>query len=256
MHPLFYRLMDQVEEKHWRYRYRDLLMDDFLDIHPPMHRRCALSIGCGTGGNLLFLHRQFQTVVGLDLSDYALSAAQRKSPASLLIRADANDVGQLFDKGCFDLILLSNVLYHQWVRSEPLLLEQVYRLLSSGGTVLIIEAAFPSLMREHDHGVMGVRRYLLKDITQWLDHCGFTQARGSYFNSISFFPAWTLALIDRWRGIDTSKSWSDETEMMEYVNNPFINRLATFILSWERAWIRWLGRCPFGTNIIIIASKP
>ena len=76
----------------------------------------VLDIGCGTGVQTLLLGKKCRQVVGVDISDEAISLARGRAASSMMldivdfVRADAAHLS--FEKGSFDRILSFCVLEH------------------------------------------------------------------------------------------------------------------------------------------------
>ena len=97
-------------------------------------RRLALDIGCGLGGGLLALAREFDQVVGLDISLSALIIARKVlAEAGLtnvtLVHASAHQLP--FLPGTFDYAMAINVLEH--VFAPETMLAEVRRSLAPRG---------------------------------------------------------------------------------------------------------------------------
>lgn len=105
--------------------------------------RRILDLGCGTGSTTLLLKKAFPQaeVIGIDLSPYMLVvAADKAHEANVAIdfkQANAEQTG--FPDASFDLVTAS-LLFHE---TPPLvacnILQEAFRLLKSGGEVLILD---------------------------------------------------------------------------------------------------------------------
>ncbi len=105
--------------------------------------RRILDLGCGTGSTTLLLKKAFPQaeVIGIDLSPYMLVvAADKAMQANLAIdfkQANAEQTG--FPDASFDLVT-ATLLFHEM---PPLaacnILQEAFRLLKSGGEVLILD---------------------------------------------------------------------------------------------------------------------
>lgn len=101
--------------------------------------KTALDIGCGAGREALFLAEAGYEVIGVDISEEALSIAKERSQAAGLnidwrvgdaldIPADSNSVDFLNDRGCFHIICESD---------REAYAKEIYRILKPGGTFLL-----------------------------------------------------------------------------------------------------------------------
>ncbi|HNQ16204.1 MAG TPA: class I SAM-dependent methyltransferase, partial [Pyrinomonadaceae bacterium] len=75
-----YAIMNRVEDEHWWFVGRRLILEEFLrslDPNSQIPNPKFLDVGCGTGANLEMLS-QFGTAEGVDVSDDALEFCRRK----------------------------------------------------------------------------------------------------------------------------------------------------------------------------------
>ncbi|MGN7612355.1 class I SAM-dependent DNA methyltransferase [Magnetococcales bacterium HHB-1] len=262
MQTAYYYQLAQAERTHWWYTYRSQLMDDFLTEMHPQRFTSALDVGCGTGGNFAFLRHHADRLTGFDLSDDALKLARQKDADVQLVKGNVNEITQAFPDQQFDLIMLSSVLYHQWIQSEQAVLTQLYDKLMPGGVLILVEAAFPVLMRHHDDVVMGRTRYRIAPLKSLVEGAGFTTHRASYFNAISFPPCLLLAWMDRLRSQKKQTATQDTeqkdkpSELLDLQSTAWVDRFVLALLSIERWIIRRFRRFPFGVNLLLLAQRP
>jgi hypothetical protein len=126
--------------------------------------------------------------------------------------------------------------------------------LRPGGTVLITEPAFRLLMRGLDVADMGKTRYRIKDFDSLLANLGFAQIRCTYFNSISFAPAFILAMIQRAKCFRRKEEIGIASELK--IAGPGFNKIVLQLLNIERLIIKFAGRMPFGVGLLCAARKP
>ena len=139
--------------------------------------RRALDIGCGAGGEAVFLATQGVSVIGVDSSSVALGIARRRAEAAEVTvdwrQGDAvrlpvpdNAVDFAFDRGCFHVIPR---------RRRRLYAKEVSRVLRPGGTLLLCGAraddeelglvGFDRREIERLFGPRGSRRAVLAPLT-------------------------------------------------------------------------------------------
>ena len=125
-------------------------------------------------------------IVGVDVSEIALSLAASNIPESArLVRADISR-GLPVDDGAFDVATIFGVLCHQWVESEATVLAETARILRPGGLVLLTEPAFDAMTREIHDITLTKRRYRHADFDAWFASAGFETLFSSYFTSFGF----------------------------------------------------------------------
>jgi S-adenosylmethionine-diacylgycerolhomoserine-N-methlytransferase len=141
-------LMDHIY-RHQRHfydatrKYYLLGRDQLIEaLAPPLHGT-VLEIGCGTGRNLLAVHRRYKEarLFGLDISDEMLSTARRNSAGKDVIYAKADaavfDPQQLFGQAHFDRIFISYAL--SMIPSWQAVLVSASQMLASGGELHVVD---------------------------------------------------------------------------------------------------------------------
>jgi len=105
----------------------------------------ALDLGCGEGGDAMWLAERGWHVTAVDISQTALDRAAADARArNLLQRIDfqRHDLPHTFAQGVFDLV--SAQFMHSMVEFDrPRLLRMAAETLSPGGTLLIVDHAGP-----------------------------------------------------------------------------------------------------------------
>jgi SAM-dependent methyltransferase len=105
----------------------------------------ALDLGCGEGGDAMWLAERGWHVTAVDISQTALDRAAADARArNLLQRIDfqRHDLPRTFVEGVFDLV--SAQFMHSMVEFDrPRLLRMAAETLSPGGTLLIVDHAGP-----------------------------------------------------------------------------------------------------------------
>ncbi|MCP3980019.1 MAG: class I SAM-dependent methyltransferase [bacterium] len=254
MDRAFYLQTSRIEDRHWWFVHRRLLVHDWLadwarGLDGPTR---ALDIGCGSGGNLPLLGELCDEVVGLDRSTTALELAREKQPSGELVEADANEFGARFAPRSLDLISIFNVLYHQWIESESRVLTQVRDALRPGGRLILTEPAFPILFRRHDVIDHGARRYRRKPLMKLVEGAGLRVLRTSYFNSVAFPPALALAALEKLLGGSERPSPGDVGELR--VPPQWLNGSIVAALGIERALLQHV-RLPIGVGVALLAQR-
>lgn len=239
-----YRRLAQQESVLWWFNllHRNL----FASLHSlglsSQALRCA-DFGCGTGGLVAKLRRQFPTwsVVGLDRSQTAIEFASRKHGPHFAL----GDVQHPpFRPGFFDIVFSVDVLCTREVEPQHML-SGVFACLKPGGIVILNNPAYEWLRSYHDLFVHTARRYTVADVADDLAQAGFTIVRCSYWNTI-LFP---LMVIKR-KWLTGSAAHSDVDEVPGWVNR---------IFSWaslpEPMLISYGINFPFGGSVLAIGRK-
>jgi SAM-dependent methyltransferase len=241
-----YELMYRLENSHWWFLAKKGYIKTILDLYLTKRENKILDIGCGTGGMMDML-KEYGSVFGLDRHEAACAFTRRRNHFPP-IKGDANQLP--FKKKTFDLIVLLDVLYHQYIIDDKEVLNQVYELLAPKGFLLITDSAFAFLKSTHDVAVMARHRYTLREMTAKLKTAHFSIEKKSYL----YFTLFPIILLSRLIGkISLRFSKTDiHSDLKE--TNPTINQWLNLILRWEGRFLR-ISRFPWGSTLLILGQK-
>ncbi len=143
----------QADDQVWSGRVNGVLADEVSGSTPGK----ALDLGCGEGGDALWLAEQGWHVTAVDISSTALARGAAQAEAQGIadrITWEQHDLGHSFPEGEYDLV--SAQYFHSPVdlpRDE--VLRRAAQAVSPGGTVIVVgHAAPPPWAHNHDddHG--------------------------------------------------------------------------------------------------------
>lgn len=165
-------LEEAISYHHWIFeQMKPFLMGNILEA------------GCGIGNLTGWLLHQGR-VLATDVKEDYLDMIREK------YRDHANLIGTLIwdireeppDKlePTFQTIVCSNVLEH--VEDDDLVLKHYYKLLPTGGRLILLVPALKVLYNHLDKGLGHYRRYGRKELIQKLTYRGFTIRHLKYFN--------------------------------------------------------------------------
>ncbi|MBV9286732.1 MAG: polysaccharide deacetylase family protein [Hyphomicrobiales bacterium] len=119
------------QEDPWGYQgdYEQKKYAHTLELLPPGPIGRALEIGCAEGLFTEMLAPRVGRVLGLDISELALSRARARCRRLANVSFERADVSDHFPQGAFDLIVCSEVLYY--LRDRPALKKLVRRIADS-----------------------------------------------------------------------------------------------------------------------------
>jgi SAM-dependent methyltransferase len=140
-----------VEDRHWWYKERRVLLRRELRRLPPAGR--ALDLGAAGGGNTRVLRAHGWQAVALDYSEAAAGVARARGID--IVRTDARHLPAR--SGSCDLAVAFDVLEH--IDEDYLVTAEIARVLRPGGTALIAVPCDMALWSAHDEQVGHVRRY-------------------------------------------------------------------------------------------------
>ena len=222
--------------------HANLLMLLRRSLPRPRSERDLLDAGCGTGGLLAKLARQFPDAeaIGLDADEIACHWAAEKSARPVC----AGSVNALpFADGTFGAIVSVDVLCHRNV-DETRALGQFHRCLAAGGILVLNLPAYRWLMSRHDAAVYNARRYTKAEVLRLLCAAGFRPVCASYWNMVLFpLMVATRKLLPAGAGSDVK------------VQSGIVDAACRAATAFERGLIR-AGIClPFGGSVLAIAAK-
>ena len=175
--------MRRLEDRHWWFVGKRLLVAALLGDLLARPGLRLLDVGCGTGGVLAGLGDGIRPV-GVDRSALALAHCRERG----LVAVACASAGALpFAPSSFDVVLLLDVLEH--FADEQRLLADVRGLVRAGGHVLVSVPAFQFLWSEHDEVLQHVRRYRAPELRRVLEAARLKVERITYTNSVAFPPA-------------------------------------------------------------------
>lgn len=242
MHPEEFRQMQALEENHWWFHGKRLLLRALLAQVGQREGRRMLDIGCGTGGVLKVLAGR-GTIVGIDLDDLALAFCREKGLDDV---ARASALQLPFASGCFDVCVMMDVLEH--VDEEGALLAEVRRVLRPGGAVIVSVPAFALLWSQHDVTFEHRRRYRRGQLEARLREAGLRVEWSSYTNFFVFPPTFVWRALRRWGGVAPDRR-TDFFTLPRLLNQALI---ATYRC--EAALLRHIP-LPFGVSVACVARS-
>lgn len=245
MDERIYRQMYEMEERHWWFVSRRMIVEALLQ--PFADRLGAgariLDAGCGTGGNLRLLAQLGPDVVGMEPEPAAAEMARRRTGLPVFPGRLPDDIP--FPEEYFDLILLLDVLEH--VDDDTGAVRALALRLKPGGHLLLTVPAYGFLWSAHDEVHHHRRRYVLREIVGQLRNSGLTVKRASYFNCLLFPPIALLRLLK-----SRIKGWRNRDDLA--MPPSALNRTLATVMSSERYLLKYCN-LPFGVSIIALAQK-
>lgn len=242
--PHFFPGLDQIEERHFWFRARRLLIRERLQRWvPDLAQRALFDIGCGTGALVAFLERTGVTVAGAcDAYAEGLRLARARVRAPLLLAAEDQlpplAAGQ-------SLIALFDVLEH--IDDDRATLAWLASVLAPGGVLALTVPAHPFLFDENDRAACHRRRYTRPELLEKLREAGLRPLRVEHCMAALVVPR----VVSRLAGFQLHKQPGRLSPLSVI---PVANELAYATLELERWLTRWL-RAPFGTSLLAIAAK-
>jgi len=154
--------MTSEVKQHWEDRYaeRERIWSGHVNAHlaeiaAPLSPGRALDLGCGEGGDSLWLAEHGWQVMGVDISETALSRAAAEAAVRGLtdhVRFVQTNLSETFPEGIFDLVsaqFLQSLVHLDRER----IFAAAARAVAPGGVLMIVDhgAAPPWARHIHDH---------------------------------------------------------------------------------------------------------
>src|SRR5262249_45710495 len=208
--------------------------------------RSFMEIGCGTGFVLSAIaehHPQWE-IHGTELFAEGLSYAKERLPDANLIELDAKNIP--FEQR-FDTVGTFDVLEH--IDDDQLVLNQIFKALRPGGTLLITVPQHAILWSPSDDVAHHYRRYERHDLVTKVQKAGFSVIRVTSFVS-TLMP---LMLASRlWQRYVTRRG----SIMSELQIKGLVGALLETVLAIELFVIKLGLSFPAGGTLFLVTRKP
>lgn len=261
-----YRVMFEVEDRHWWYRgmrrnLAALLKRHFdFNAHP---QPFALDAGCGTGANLQHLLTGFGgktppfRAAGFDLAGEALEFSRKRGLSGHLTQGSITEIP--FASATFDLAISFDVINN--LPDDRPAFAEIGRVLKPGGLFILNLPAYQFLYSEHDLAIRCQRRYNASMVADRMAQAGLEVTRQTYLNTLLFPPAALVRLVK-------ARKVAARPEMITASSDPapvhsdllpppgIINRGLEAVMGLEAGVLaRTDLKLPFGLSIMTLARK-
>ena len=191
-----------VSSNNFTYHIALHVLDNVIDkyIQPDMK---VLDVGCGVGTISLYVANKGNEVLGIDISEKAIDAAQRSAESLGIKNASFKAIDFLYVvqefQGEFDFIILNNVLEH--LTNDKVGLQKIREWLAPGGILFFCVPSDKSLLHQlklriykkdaYDYSVGHLRRYSESSLSSILEMEGFEvmemEGRGGILRETLYF---------------------------------------------------------------------
>lgn len=249
MEKIEYQRLHEREYIHWWNIGRRHVLETALSRHfkSSSTEQKVLDVGCGAGGNILFL-KKFGRVTGFDISEEALSFSSDKGFSELVLgRAEKVP----FPDGSFDIVSALDCIEH--IEDDDAALQEAYRVLKSGGTLLLTVPAHKWLWSRHDEALHHKRRYTQKELRRKIQDAGFA------LQEITHFVVLAIPFLLLQKGIRRTRKilFPNRKEVIDTYDvllPPFFNKALIAWLAVERMIMKRVP-LPFGSSLLVAARK-
>jgi len=237
-----FRLLDQIEDRHWWFTGKRLLLRALLGKGPADGR--LLDLGCGTGG-ILNDWSDRCVCIGVDRSRLAVQICRRRG----LQRMVRGDLGALpIASGSCDWVLALDVIEH--LDDDVGFLTAAASLCAPGGRMLVAVPAYQALWSRHDETFQHRRRYSASQLEAVVRRAGLLPERITYTNSL-LFPVAAL-----WRLLMSRTPLRRLAPKTDFLPVPaWLNHLLVAVYRLEARRVARVN-LPFGLSAVCIATRP
>lgn len=223
------------EESHFYYQAINNLVLRLLRREGVKSGNKVLDAGCGTGGLLLKLSKEYEAE-GIDISNEALKFCKLRK-----VRANAGSLEKLpFKNESFNAVTSIDVIYHKFIKDDTKAIGELSRVLKPGGILILRAPAFNFLKNHHDKVVMTSRRYTKKELKDLAKKVKLEVVQVSYLNPSLFLGR---LLSRNGHGSSVRKI------------HPAVNTIGLGILNLENWFVSSGITLPFGQGVILVARK-
>ncbi len=241
MNEAEFQLMERLEDGHWWFVGKRLLLHTLFGDRAPGGR--ILDLGCGLGGVL----RDFEASAacfGTDRSAYALRVCREKGRASF-VRADL--LATPFRSGSFDTVVALDVIEH--LTDDVAFLRAAGALLAPGGRLIVAAPAFQLLWSQHDVTFQHHRRYTARNLRAVVESAGLEPERITYLHALVFPVAFVWRIASHRLGLGRFAPSTDFWPVPGW-----LNRILAGTYRFE-AWLLQRFDLPVGVSVACVARR-
>jgi len=236
--------MAAFDHTHWYFLGMKRIMTTILDTKYESNSKLqVLDAGAGTGWFTEVLGK-YGNVTALDISEDALRFCRERGIKNT-IQADVAKIP--VKDGSFDLIVCSEVLYHQYVKDDGEVMREFNRVLKPSGRLLVKVPAHSYLWGMHDTVNLTKHRYEKDELRKIFLDNGFIIERITYANFFLFPLVYLKRRMER--KIHNVQEESDIKDTPRAINS-----LLYLILSLE-AKLMCFVNLPQGSSLVCLGKK-
>jgi SAM-dependent methyltransferase len=233
----------ELEDHHWWYRGRRLIIARLIDSLALQPGAQVLDAGCGSGRNMVDL-AHLGTITGVEISDAGVERARARGVGEVI---QCSVTSLPVADGSFDLAVCLDVIEH--IEDEHGALTELYRVVRPGGGLLVTVPAYQWLWSEHDEINHHQRRYTRSRLSRAAGDAGWETVRVTYFNGLLLPIAIPYRLLARRAHVEGPSS--DLQQMPAR-----LNAMLEWPLRFEARMIGHGGRIPAGLSLAAVFRKP
>lgn len=238
-----YRLMADVEDRHWWYEAVRRLLRRLLseELSGSQSKPRILDAGCGTGATGGWLDERGH-VIALDSSAMALKLYGENHPEATLLEGSVESIA--LPDASVDLVVCVTVLYHANVTNPSTAIAEFVRVLRPGGLLCLVEPGMKGMRRGHDEVTHGARRFGSNELRELVSASGLEVEKATSAFSFLVPLAWVRSKLPR------------ANKTSDLSNNA--SGLFGLLGALARVETRFVARrsIPFGLSVLVLGRKP
>ena len=235
-------MMAEKENFYWWHIGRRAILNSILKRCLLKKDNFILDVGCGGGGNILFL-KNFGSVSGIDASVDAINFCKNKGFENLIMGTAENIP---CPNSFFDLVTAFDVLEH--LEDDLIVLKEMKRIIKPGGLMMITVPAFPFLWSPHDNYLGHRRRYRKAALLDQFVQSGLDIIESSYF----IIP--TVPMIILRRFLEKFFKSKVKAHSFDIILPKWLNSIMIGWLKIETLFLK-IFPVPLGSSLYVIAKK-
>jgi SAM-dependent methyltransferase len=242
VHELTRRIAAEVEDSPWWFAARRKLLSQIIRKLRLPPEAAVLALGTAMGEHLRMLeHLGCRNTTGLDKYETAIRYRGEQAVDTI----EAGEVCDLpFEDERFALVLATDIVAH--VVDDGRALSEIRRVLSPGGSAVLVVPAFEALRGRQDDTSQPRHRYCKRQLEERLRAAGLEDVDVFYFNYLLWFPLW----LARQRVGRLRQTVCNERP----VPSSWLDHVLTAVVTLDVHTARWV-RAPFGVSLLAIARS-
>lgn len=245
----YYAEYFELERKHWWFRVREKIIEDFLiksiDTNSPLK---ILNVGAATGRTSELLSK-YGKVTSIEYDKDCCSFTSEKLGIPIL---HGSILELAFPDSSFDLVCAFDVIEH--VKDDATGVSEMVRVCKKGGITYITVPAFNKLWSHHDVVNHHYRRYVMRDVLKLFAKFKGEVTHKTYFNSLLFVPIFCFRMLSNLFSFALTKKKGSGSDFSVVNEKSMVNRILLAIFSFERKLLRKI-RFPVGVSILFMWIK-
>lgn len=243
MDKTFYKEYYTLERKHWWFRVRSEIIEDYIRrvIYKGEPLK-ILNIGVATGATSDLLSK-FGDVTSLEYDEECCDFLRDELKMEVI---NGSILELPFKENEFDLVCAFDVIEH--VEDDALGIVEMKRVSKTNGSIFVSVPALNVLWSQHDEVNHHHRRYTLKGLRNV-----FTESKGgkeefsSYFNSLLFLPIFAVRMVSKL--LPKRKNESNSGSDFSIVGNKTLSSILYKLFKLEYYWLK-KRTFPIGVSIL------